>query len=486
MIAPTRTLLAIAALALAGCHREVPQGSVVLTQTPVGAPAAVAATVLDGLYPLGSRVVLLPAPFRTDGVRVLSTGLVAAGDPCVSWDGQWIYFSGKEAADGTWQIYKVNAGGGRPERVTNMAGGAMGPAIAAHSELVFSSPVPRTGEVGGSGPRTAIYGQLPGQAPRQFTFGRDDAVGATVLRDGRILFVTAKPTDDRAAPRHLCLFAMNNDGTEVSAYACQDGGADRVRRPRELGDGRIAFLASGTDETSANQRAECVRSAAPFVTRGALFPFSTVGCRSVEWTPENDLLACMETRGMVGRSMSSRAAVYRLAPNASALGAPVFDDPYWNCIEATSIAARPEPSGHTTAIMPTASTGTILCLDVNESSEPAVGGTAGRAAKLRVFATDAAGQTRELGTVPVASDGSVLVRLPAKVPLGFDTLDAQGRVLRHQSPFVWLHPGENRGCVGCHEPRNHAPRNFRPLATQIEPARLDFTAPPTATTSIAP
>lgn len=486
MIAPTRTLLAVAALALAGCHREVPQGSMVLTQTPTSAPATVAATVLDVQYPPGSRVVLLPAPFRTDGVRVLSTGLVAAGDPCVSWDGQWIYFSGKDATDGSWQIYKVSAGGGRPERVTNMTGGAMGPAIAAHDELVFSSPVPRAGQVDASAQRTAIYGQMPGQAPRRFTYGRDDAVGATVLRDGRILFVTAKPTDDRAAPSHLCLFAMNNDGTEVSAYACQDGGADLVRRPRELGDGRIAFLASGTNEPRGNERAECVRSAAPFVTRAPLFAFSTPQCRSVEGTPENDLLACIDTRGMVGRSMSSHAAVYRVAPDATALGAPVFDDPSWNSIEASRVAARPEPSGHTTAIMPTASTGTILCLDVNESSEAAVDGNQTRAAKLRISAVDAGGQTRELGTVPVAADGSVLVRLPVKVPLGFDTLDAEGRVLHHQSPFVWLHPGENRGCVGCHEPRNHAPRNLRPLATQIEPARLDFPAQPAATTSIAP
>ena len=86
----------------------------------------------------------------------------------------------------------------------------------------------------------------------------------------------------------------------------------------------------------------------------------------------------------------------------------------------------------------------------------------------------------------MASDGSVLVYLPVQVPLGFDTLDAQGHVLRHQPAFLWLQPGENRGCVGCHEPRNHAPRNIRPLATQRDPAHLDFTDSTTAPRVAAP
>jgi hypothetical protein len=59
-------------------------------------------------------------------------------------------------------------------------------------------------------------------------------------------------------------------------------------------------------------------------------------------------------------------------------------------------------------------------------------------------------------------------------------------LLRHQPPFLWLQPGENRACVGCHEPRNHAPRNTRPLAAQLEPARLDFRDQMTTPRAAAP
>ena len=471
---------------LAGCHPAAPEGSVVLTQTPVSVPPPPTATVLDVRYPPGSRVILLVPPFRTDTVRELSRGLVAAGDPCVSWDGRWVYFAGKSSEEADWQIYKVDASGGRPQLVTQMPGGAMDPALAAHAELVFSSPVPKAGRLWTTGEPVALYGQMPGQAPRRLTFGPDSAIGSTVLRDGRVLFVTAKARDDRHAPRHLCLFTINNDGTEVTAYACQEDGVDNIRRPRELGDGRIAFLAAHTEEPGPMDWAECVRSAAPFATRSNLFAFRSVGCRSVEPMSENDVLTCVETSGWVGRSMTGNAAVYRVAADATAIGAPLFDDPQWNSIEATLVAARDEPAGHTTAVMPGASRGTVLCLNVNDSSEPAADRNPAPAAELRVFALAGSGQQRPLGTVPVASDGSVLVYLPVGVPLGFDTLDVQGHLLRHQPAFVWLQPGENRGCIGCHEPRNHSPRNIRPLATQREPARLDFPDQTTAPRAAAP
>jgi hypothetical protein len=475
-----------AAFLLAGCHPAAPEGSLVLTQTPAGVSPPPAATMLDVRYPPGSRVVLLVPPFRTDTVRELSRGLVAAGDPCVSWDGRWVYFAGKSSEQADWQIYKVNAGGGRPERVTQMPGGAMDPALAAHGELVFSSPVPKAGQLWTMPAPAGLYGLTPGQAPRRLTFGPDSAVDATVLRDGRVLFVTAQVRDDRHAPRHLCLFTINNDGTEVTAYACQDGGMDFIRRPRELGDGRIAFLAARAEEPGPMASAEGVRSAAPFATRGNLFAFPGDGCRSIEPLSERELLACVETRGLVGRSMAGHAAVYRVAADATAIGAPIFDDPQWNSIDATLVAARAEPAGHTTAVMSGAPRGTVLCLNVNDSSAPAADRNPAPAAELRVFALTGSGQQRTLGQVPVASDGSVLVYLPVGVPLGFDTLDAQGHLLRHQPAFVWLQPGENRACIGCHEARNHSPRNIRPLAAELEPARLDFTDQPTAPRAATP
>jgi hypothetical protein len=289
-----------------------------------------------------------------------------------------------------------------------------------------------------------------------------------------VLFVTTKPRDDRRTPPHLCFYTINNNGTEVTAYAGQDGGADLVRRPRELGDGRIGFLAAHRGDPASMDRAEGVRSADPFGTRADLFAFRSNRCRSVEPMPGDDLLTCIETRGLTGPAMMNHAAVYRVAADASVIDAPLFDDPQWNSIEATPVLARTEPAGHTSAVKPGATYGTLLCLDVNRGSGPAAGQNPAPAAALRVFALTDAGQVRPVGQVPVDADGSVIVQLPVGMPLGLDTLDAQGNILRHQPAFFWLRPGENRACVGCHEPRNHGPRNVRPLAATHRPAHLDF------------
>lgn len=475
-----------AALLLAGCHPAVPEGALVLTQTPIGDPPPIATTVLDARYAAGSRVVLLAPPFRPEDTRELSVGLVAAGDPCVSWDGRWVYFAGKSSATADWQIYRTAAAGGSPEQLTEMSGGAMDPAVAAHGELVFSSPVPKAGQLWTAAEPPALYAQMPDRSVRRLTYGPDGAIGATVLHDGRILFVTAQPRDNRHASRHLGLFTINNDGTEVSAYAGEQDSGIFLRRPRELADGRIAYLTLRRESPGSMDRAESVRSAAPFLTRGPLLGFSADGCRSVESLPSRDLLVCAESRSMIGRMMAGNSAVYRLAPDATSLGAPLFNDPRWNSLEAMPVAAREEPAGHTTAVMPAKSEGTMVCLNVNDSRDPPATGANAPAARLRVFALIGSGPPQTLGTVPVAADGSVLVYLPVKVPLGFDTLDAQGRVLRHQPPFVWLQPGENRGCEGCHELPNHAPRNVRPLAVQANPARLDLPAQPGAPRASTP
>ena len=72
-------------------------------------------------------------------------------------------------------------------------------------------------------------------------------------------------------------------------------------------------------------------------------------------------------------------------------------------------------------------------------------------------------------------DGSFLAEVPADMPIGFETLDENGRVLRHEAPMIWVRPAENRSCIGCHEPHNRAPHNHRPLAVNAPMPCLSLT-----------
>lgn len=84
--------------------------------------------------------------------------------------------------------------------------------------------------------------------------------------------------------------------------------------------------------------------------------------------------------------------------------------------------------------------------------------------EVRDFANSAFGRNRNqlmreiIGYVPIEPDGSVMFQVPAKVPLAFSVLDANGKRLgeRHQN---WLQfaPGEVRQCNGCHSQTSTLP-----------------------------
>ena len=80
-----------------------------------------------------------------------------------------------------------------------------------------------------------------------------------------------------------------------------------------------------------------------------------------------------------------------------------------------------------------------------------------------------------LGTVPVEEDGSAHFQAPAKVPLYFQALDESGRAVQSMRSIVYLQPGENRGCVGCHEQTQTTLANAnekRALASLREPSTI--------------
>ena len=76
---------------------------------------------------------------------------------------------------------------------------------------------------------------------------------------------------------------------------------------------------------------------------------------------------------------------------------------------------------------------------------------------------------RILGTVPVESDGSAHMELPAGRPLFFVALDENDLSVKRMQSFLTVQPGERIGCVGCHESRREAPRPNPGLAAMGRP-----------------
>jgi hypothetical protein len=462
-------------IAATGCKHDLPQQALIVAEKPSTLSTSATTTdILDQRYPAGSRIIVAGLGPSASPAQVLSKGLAAAGDIVASPRGDRIFFAGKATRAAHWQIYEANPGAS-PRQLTFMAGGAMNPALLPTGEIVFSSPVPAAGQSGSQQEPPALYSQAPGGPPQRLTFGGVSATDPTVLQDGRILFVSARPGCYGSAP-DLALFTINNDGTELRAFAIDHDGSSFIRRPRETADSRLVFLAGAADIPD-QLRAETVRKARPFATRSPAPWPNAARCTSVE--PEGDAaLVCSLTLG-AGTAAGTAAGVYRIALDDRAAAQLLYSERDWDCVEAVSLSSRPAPMGHMTAIQPEKKIGTLLCLNANltrSGSNAVVQATKATRVRILQGRTNAAPQA--LGEVPVQDDGSFMVEAPANAPLGLQTLDASGNVIQTLPPFLWVRPGENRSCVGCHEPAFRSPVNSRPKAVMAPPTPLEASALP--------
>jgi hypothetical protein len=440
----------------------------VLTEVPVNVGESP-----GGCYSPGARIVLIRSPFDPKQLEVLSAGLYAAGSPVVSYDGRWVFFAGQRESKAQWQIYRTLATG-RPWRLlTEMPGGAMSPAVLPGGEVIFASPVRelnRNGE-----PIPQLYALAPVGEPRRLTFSVAGATDPTLLADGRILFVSSQPQDGPTRSSGRALYTINNDGTEISAFACQHDTPVLLARPRLLAGGRVAFIASSFDGSLSGTRAEAVLMARPFQSRAQIFAGTAV--RSVEPAGDADLLVCEQTSHSSGVVPSW--GVFRVNGTNTNLRELLFSDPSWNVIEAIQMRSSVRPMGRLSNVDFSKSTGQTICLNINDTTYKDTNGKIPAASKVRVLARPAGGDVRVLGEIPVQTDGSFMAEVPSDVPLGFEALDDGGEVLRRVAPFIWVRPGENRSCIGCHAEHNRAPHNFRPLAVRCAVPRLRLdSAPP--------
>lgn len=156
----------------------------------------------------------------------------------------------------------------------------------------------------------------------------------------------------------------------------------------------------------------------------------------------------------------------------------VYDDPEMADIDPVPVYARPVPKILRSVVKPGKDTGRVYCVSVFNSDLPYDHSTvkyvrviAARQQGLTINA-NASFRTRILGQIPLEEDGSFYVEVPADTPLRFILLDADEQTIIHESEFNYVRPGETKGCIGCHEPKDDYIEPTLPMATQHPPARM--------------
>jgi hypothetical protein len=414
-------------------------------------------------FPEGSCLVRFEPGSSTHPITDLTPDFFAAADPQVSPDATKVLFSALQSAGALWQVWEMDADGSNQRQITHCSGPCLKPAFLPRDRIVYTV-------FSGTGHQqtSALYvSDERGAGGHPITFGPGNFEVETVLQDGRILVSASSPLTARGNGRGArTLYTIHPDGTELTVFR-QDAHPGAVQsRAQELSDGTVLFVERrnivGRD---GDGELAWIRPAAmhnSLITPGP----------SVYWSAhELDGRTLVVSKKRSGSPASNgRFDLYAFNLAKRTVGPLIYRDLNFSSVEAVPLEQRPAPRHYWSILHPESKTGRVICLNAYLSADAPGGRLGEQIARVRVLALEpdhAGGGV--LGEAPVESDGSFYILVPADRPIRFELLDAKGMVIRAQRSWIWARPGEDAGCLGCHEDKALTPENHWPLALK----RLD-------------
>lgn len=427
---------------------------------------------------------------------LLDAGAGALGSPGVSFDGRWIYFSMARAGEAFFHLHRLSVEDGKLERLTDGPFHDIDPAELPDGRIVFTSTRIGTFEEYHNPPSRALFVlNGPGGAIRPLTHTLIFDNEPEVLADGRIIFIRSDNFFDRGKVETL-LHALHPDGThgytEFGLDLAPEYGsrlrAYNVGSPAPLPDGRVAFvtgssIALGRPGSGASDLRHLPIEAGDV----AALPDGRLVCTVAGRTSP-------EIARKNGKRPNPNHRYERLAlvdPDGDAHRATLIFDSEGEPIHSpVYLGPRIRPSQLVQAVDPrkaddTRATGVVFCQNARLTQNSTAGWDqvrairvlAGRGLTVRSshsYIVHAGSEVTELGTVPLAPDGSFAVEVPADTAIAFQAVDAEGRSELNTMSWIYVRPGETRGCVGCHQPRQIAPpiHSARVKAMSTKPLKL--------------
>jgi hypothetical protein len=455
----------------------------------------------------GGGVYVLEQPGQSLAVRDLIAGRLPKGNYttlALSYDAQTVYFAFAERAPAKpdfyspqrrcFHIYAVNIDGTNLRPLTEGGNDDFDPCPLPDGGIAFMST-----RRGGFGRCHNPWEPLP-----SYTLHRMDASGRnvqtlswhetnewhpSVLNDGRIVY-TRWDYVDRSAANYHGLWASNPDGTNPSIlFGNYTQRINACFQAKAIpGSNKIAFIAGahhadvgGTlvlldpdryrlDHTTGEDRFESLDVLTPEVCFPEGVGWPTSYFHSPWPLSENYFLVAFSFEPLPGMSAKVKTDTYTGLYYFDRFGnlELLYRNPNFSCMYPIPLAPRPAPpivAGTTDDRL--GGEGEFVLTDVRRSFFPLPPARPIR--QLRIFqvlpktTTHIANEPRlgyanaesarmMLGTVPVEKDGSAYFRAPARKPLYFQAVDETGHAVQSMRSITYLQPGEQRSCLGCHEP----------------------------------
>jgi HEAT repeat protein len=427
-----------------------------------------------------ARKLFVLKPVQPDAAprMILDAGKGAIGTPCVSFDGRYVFVSMARDGDPFYHIYRVPAEGGEPVQLTNGPFHDIDPAEMPDGRIVFTSTRIGMFEEYHNPPSRSLFKMNPDGTdihPITHTFIFDNE--AKAMPDGRILFIRSDNFFDRGKVETL-LHAVHPDGTEGYTEFGLDLGPEyggRLRAfycgsPAPMPDGRVAFVSGGG-----------IAVGWPGAREQRHFGMDA---GDVAAMPDGRLLCSLAKKGNYQR-------IGVLDPDdGSGKVAVVFDGKGMTVHSPAYLGPRQRPP-----ILPekvdrkkaddVGATGILFCQNARFTKNSTAGWQHVRAIRVlggkgltmrssHSYIVHAGSEVIELGTVPLAPDGSFCVEVPADIGIAFQAVDGEGRSELNEMSWIFVRPGEKRGCVGCHQTRQSTPvtANAAMQAMRTPPLRL--------------
>lgn len=423
----------------------------------------------------GGRLAILN-PATGEARTLLEDPLGAMRDPQVHYAGEKILFSYRKGGTHHYNLYEINADTSGLRQLTFGDWDDIEPTYLPDGGIAFcSSRCKRYIPCWFAQVACVFRCNSDGGGIRQLSSGSASENTPCVLPDGRILYTRWEYVNRDAISFHH-LWTMNPDGTGAMTFFgnMHPGGVFIDAQPVPGGN-KIVYIDAGYHGT--NEHAGTLmlldlvngpddRSSATAITgRGIRDPYPISETHILAARGKDIIL--LDGKGTARVLYTSRMMVHEprlLVPRPRQTVIPPHVD--LSKTTGTLFLADVTLGRNTTGIKP----GSIKKLLVMEDLPKPVnyhGGGTTPLAHGGIWTLK-----RILGTVPVAADGSACFEAPANRSLYFAALDEHELCVKQMRSFITLQPGENAGCVGCHEPRTMPPPQDIKLAASQEPSRI--------------
>ncbi|HUU10160.1 MAG TPA: hypothetical protein VM431_06415, partial [Phycisphaerae bacterium] len=418
-------------------------------------------------------------PARPDGeLRLLhdaGKGLIAS--PRVSYDGKTLYVALAPEGEAFFHVYSLSADGTDLRPLTRGPWHDYDPEPLPDGRIVFSSTrIGSREEYHGNLASSLFVMEADGTRIHPLTHHIVADREPRVTADGGIAFVRSDNFLERAKVETQ-IHQVRPDGTggvvvlggnrPAVGYDAARAAEHGSRWLREYGFGSVAPLPDGRIAAISPQGLVASRGESEPERLPA--PFSPL---DISPLPDGRLLCTVPGHAALGVLDPVTGDVTRLyASDIGGMHSVVYLGPR---PKPPSVAPQIEPPADPTA----EPTGFLYCQNVRATKQTQADLARVRAVRIyegRPLALRSARhpydhigvEAVELGTVPLAPDGSFYVRVPADRALALQAVDAEGRTVINEMSWIYVRPGERRSCVGCHMPRQAAP----PMAADAAASR---------------